>query len=118
MKTIILLAVINTVCESGVSAVPLNVTDSLSSSGGKATSTNYSDKAAVGDFVEVCMGAGAVVALKLVVIGMLDMTRSLAVSAAPAAVVESGTTELSALATMEDDSPMWLGGLAFMETSL
>lgn len=82
----------------------------LTSSGGKATSANYSDEATVGDIVGTSTGAGASVTLKSGFIGQLYEARSLAVSAAPAAVVESGTTQLSAVATMDDDSLVRLGG--------
>ena len=85
-------------------------TATLTSSGGKATSTNYSDEATVGDIVGVSTGAGASVSLKSGFIGQLYEARSLAVSAAPAAVVESGTTQLSAVATMDDDTLVRLGG--------
>ena len=80
------------------------------SSGGKATSTNYSDEATVGDIVGVSSGPSAGVTLKSGFIGQLYEARSLAVSAAPAAVVESGTTQLSAVATMDDDTLVRLGG--------
>jgi hypothetical protein len=56
--------------------------------------------------------------LKSGFIGQLDEARSLAVSAAPAAVVESGTTQLSAVATMDDDSLVRLGGSALMGTNV
>jgi hypothetical protein len=79
-------------------------------SGGKATSANYSDEATVGDIVGTSTGAGASVSLKSGFIGQLYEARSLAVSAAPAAVMESGTTQLSSVATMDDDSLVRLGG--------
>jgi hypothetical protein len=88
----------------------ISATASLTSSGGKATSANYSDEATVGDIVGTSTGASAVVTLKSGFIGQLYEARSLAVSAAPAAVVESGTTQLSAVATMDDDSLVRLGG--------
>jgi hypothetical protein len=93
---------------------PCNTSDT----GGKATSANYSDEATVGDIVGTSTGAGASVSLKSGFIGQLDEARSLAVSAAPAAVVESGTTQLSAVATMDDDSLVRLGGSALMGTNV
>jgi uncharacterized protein YbjT (DUF2867 family) len=96
----------------------ISATASLTSSGGKATSANYSDEATVGDIVGTSTGAGASVSLKSGFIGQLDEARSLAVSAAPAAVVESGTTQLSAVATMDDDSLVRLGGSALMGTNV
>jgi hypothetical protein len=110
MKTTLLLAVISAVCDFGVYAAPLAVADTLSATGGKATSANYSDEATVGDIVGVSTGPSAGVTLKSGFIGQLYEARSLAVSAAPAAVVESGTTQLSAVATMDDDTLVQLGG--------
>ena len=81
------------------------------SSGGKATSANYSDEATVGDIVGVSTGPSAGVSMKSGFIGQLYEARSLAVSATPAAVLESGTTQLSAVATMHDDSLVRLGGI-------
>jgi hypothetical protein len=81
--------------------------DSLGSSGGKATSANYSDEATIGEIVGTATGAG--VTLKSGFIGQIYEAKSLAVSALPAAVVESGTTQLSAVATMDDDSLIRLG---------
>jgi hypothetical protein len=76
--------------------------DILSSSGGKATSARYTDEATIGEIVGTATGTG--VTLKSGFIGQLYEAKSLAVSALPAAVVESGTTQLSAVATMDDDS--------------
>lgn len=116
IATALSLAVIH--AEEGSSSnytIGLGITDS---SGGKATSTNYSDEATVGDIVGVSTGPSTGVTLKSGFIGQLYEARSLAVSAAPAAVVESGTTQLSAVATMDDDSLVRLGGSAFMGTNL
>lgn len=82
--------------------------DSLGFSGGKATSARYTDEATIGEIVGTATGAG--VTLNSGFIGQLYEARSLAVNAAPAAVVESGTTQLSAVATMDDDSLVRLGG--------
>jgi hypothetical protein len=81
--------------------------DSLGFSGGKATSARYNDEATVGDIVGSSTGVG--LTLKSSFIGQLYEARSLAVSALPAAVVESGTTQLSVVATMDDDSLVRLG---------
>jgi hypothetical protein len=93
----------------GLCAESATSTDTLTS-GGKATSANYSDEATVGDIVGVSTGPIAGLTLKSGFIGQLYEARSLAVSALPAAVVESGTTQLSAVATMDDDSLVRLGG--------
>jgi hypothetical protein len=82
--------------------------DSLGLSGGKATSARYTDEATIGEIVGTATGAG--VTLKSGFIGQLYEAKSLAVSSLPAAVVESGTTQLSAVATMDDDSLVRLGG--------
>lgn len=79
------------------------------SSGGKALSSNYSDEATVGDIVGVSTVPSAGLTLKSGFIGQFYEARSLAVSALPTAVVESGTTQLSAVATMDDDSLVRLG---------
>lgn len=79
-------------------------------SGGKATSARYTDEATVGDIVGTSSGSSAGVTLKSGFIGQLYEARSLAVTALPAAVVESGMTQLSAVATMDDDSLVRLGG--------
>ena len=93
----------------GLCAESATSTETLSS-GGKAMSTNYSDDATIGDIVGVSTVPNAGVTLKSGFIGQLYEARSLAVSALPAAVVESGTTQLSAVATMDDDSLVRLGG--------
>ena len=85
-------------------------TDITESTSSRATSANYTDDGSLGDV----SGASSVVApaltLKSGFIGQLYEARSLAVSAAPAAVVESGMTQLSAVATMDDDTLVRLGG--------
>jgi hypothetical protein len=88
----------------------INLIHTLSTAGGKAASTNYSDEATVGDIVGISTAPIAGVTLKSGFIGQLYEARSLAVSALPAAVVESGTTQLSAVATMDDNSLVRLGG--------
>ena len=64
--------------------------DSLGFSGGKATSARYTDEATVGEIVGSATGASA--SMKSGFVGQLYEVRSLAVSAAPAAV-----------ATIDDD---------------
>ena len=76
--------------------------------GGKANSANYSDEATLGDIIGTSTAAH--VTLKSGFIGQLYETQSLAVTAAPPAVVESGTTQMSAVATMDDDTLVRLGG--------
>ena len=85
------------------------LTTALTSSGGKATSANYSDEATVGDIVGVSAGPSAGVTMKSGFIGQLYEARSLAVSATPAAVQESATTQLRVVVTMGDDSLVRLG---------
>jgi hypothetical protein len=83
--------------------------DSLSSSGGKATSTNYTDEATIGEIMDTSNVQGTGIALKSGFIGQLYEARSLALSATPAAVQESATTQLRVVATMDDDSLVRLG---------
>jgi len=85
-------------------------TDTADSAGGRVSSANYTDDGSLGDVTGVSSVAAPALTLKSGFIGQLYEARSLAVSAAPAAVVESGTTQLSALATMDDDSLVRLGG--------
>lgn len=79
-------------------------------SGGKASSANYSDEATLGDIVGVSAAPAAGVTLKSGFIGQLYEVESLAVGAQPAVVAEGGTSQLSAVATMDDDSLVRLGG--------
>lgn len=85
-------------------------TDITESTGSRAASANYTDDGSLGDVSGVSSVAAPALTLKSGFIGQLYEARSLAVSALPAAVVESGTTQLSALATMDDDSLVRLGG--------
>jgi hypothetical protein len=85
-------------------------TDITVSTGSRAASANYTDDGSLGDVSGVSSVVAPALSLKSGFIGQLYEARSLAVSAAPAAVVESGTTQLSAVATMDDDSLVRLGG--------
>jgi hypothetical protein len=111
--TLVFWCCVSFLCFIGSISLAAGVTsniDSLASSSSKATSANYSDEATVGDIVGVSTGPSAGLTLKSGFIGQLYEARSLAVSALPAAVLESGTTQLSAVATMDDDSLVRLGG--------
>jgi hypothetical protein len=85
-------------------------TDITESTGSRAASANYTDDGSLGDVSGISSVVAPALSLKSGFIGQLYEARSLAVSAAPAAVVESGTTQLSAVATMDDDSLVRLGG--------
>jgi len=85
-------------------------TDITESTGSRAASANYTDDGSLGDVTGVSSAAVPALTLNSGFIGQLYEARSLAVSALPAAVVESGTTQLSAVATMDDDSIVRLGG--------
>lgn len=85
-------------------------TDISESTGSHAASANYTDDGSLGDVSGVSSVAAPALTLKSGFIGQLYEAKSLAVSALPAAVVESGTTQLSVVATMDDDSLVRLSG--------
>lgn len=85
------------------------VTDTLSS-GGSAASGNYTDQAVLGEIIGVSTSDGGETTLKSGFAGQLYEAKSLLLSATPAAVQEGGTTQFSAVATMDDDTLVRLGG--------
>lgn len=84
--------------------------DSVGTSGGKTTSANYSDEATIGDIVGVSAASSADVTLKSGFVGQLYEVETVEVAADPAVVVEGGTAQLRAVAAMDDESLVRLGG--------
>ncbi len=84
-------------------------TDTANAAGGRAMSANYSDDGSMGDVVGVSATASPVLAMKHGFIGQLYETQSLAITASPASVNEGLTTQLSAVAALDDGSQINLG---------
>lgn len=80
------------------------------SSCGKATSTNYSEEATIGDIVGAANVPETDVILKSGFISQLYEVKTVEVTANPAVATEGTTSQLSALATMDDDTIVRLDG--------
>jgi hypothetical protein len=78
--------------------------DVLSSTGGKASSVNYSETGTLNDGLDGgAVGSGST-SLLPGFMGQLYETRLLSVTASPASVMEGGSTQLKAVATLHDDT--------------
>ena len=86
------------------------MTDTFSSSGGKATAQHYTDEAVIGDIMGTSISSDTTISIKSGFIGQLYEAKSLLLSATPATVQEASTTQLSAVATMDDDTLVQLVG--------
>ena len=82
----------------------------LTSLGSKSTSTNYSDEATIGDIVGVSAAPSVGLILKSGFSGQLYEVETVEVAADPSVVVEGGTAQLRAVAAMDDESLVRLGG--------
>lgn len=82
----------------------------LNSGGGAAFSSSYTDDGSLGDGFDTSSVVSGRRIVKSGFIGQLYEAESLTLAADPAAVIEGTTTQLSAVATMDDDTLVRLSG--------
>ncbi len=87
-------------------AVPADV---LSSTGGKASSVNYSETGSLNDGLDGGAVSAGSTSLLPGFMGQLYETRLLSVTASPPSIVEGASTQLKAVATLHDDTLTHLG---------